>query len=100
MRSVRHPARLSADISTPRHLLILLIDLADAALLVKDHIEHLVLAKKNSAKLLFLHEGDGLELDHFEDREEGDDHGVARGAGFEELDEIERVVFAGEDLRA
>jgi len=80
--------------------LILLVDLADTALLVEDQIEHLVLAKKDSAKLLFLHEGDGLELDHFEDREEGHDHGVARGAGFEELDEIESVVFAGEDLRA
>ena len=62
-RRVRHP-RLS---QRPRLLLILLVDLADAALLVKDQIEHLVLAKKNSAKLLFLHEGDGLKLDHFED---------------------------------
>jgi hypothetical protein len=57
-------------------LLILLVDLTDSALLVKDYIEHFVLAKKNNAKLLFLHEGDGLELDHFEDGEERDDHGV------------------------
>src|SRR3984957_13908704 len=81
------PAPTPSDGAAARLLLILLVDLADAALLVKDHIEHLVLAKKDSAKLLFLHEGDGLELHHFQDGEEGDNHGVARRAGFEKLDE-------------
>ncbi len=42
----------------------------------------------------------GLELDHFEDGEEGDDHGVAGGAGFEEFDEADGVGVAREDLAA
>jgi len=41
-----------------------------------------------------------LELDHFEDGEEGYDHGVAGGAGFEELDEADGVGVAAEDLGA
>ena len=45
-------------------------------------------------------QGDGLELDHFEHGEEGDDHGVTGGAGFEELDEADGVGVAGEDLAA
>jgi hypothetical protein len=94
------PAPTPTDVSPARLLLILLVNLADAALLVKNYVEHLVLAEKDSAKLLFLHEGDGLELNHFEYRQEGHDHGVARGAGFEKLDEIQGVVFAGQDLGA
>jgi hypothetical protein len=41
-----------------------------------------------------------LQLDHFEDGQEGDDHGVARRAGFEEADEINAGIVAGKDLAA
>jgi len=59
-----------------------------------------MLAQHDFAELFFLDHGDSLHLDHFEDGEEGDDHGVARRASLEETDEVDGVVVAGQDLRA
>jgi len=58
-----------------------------------------MLAQHDFAELSFLDHGDGLHLDHFEDGEKGDDHGVARRASLEKADEVNGVVVAGQNLR-
>src|SRR6516164_7576053 len=54
----------------------------------------------NVAKLLFLGEAHRLKFNHFEDGKKRDDHGVTRGAGFEELNEAYGTGVASENLRA
>ena len=80
-------------------LLILGVD-AEGTGFVEGYVEALCFLDQDFAELFFLDEEDGLELDHFKDREESDDHGVAGGAGFEELNEADGIVGAGEDLAA
>ncbi len=60
--------------------------------LIEGYVEGFGFLDEDVAKLFFLDKEDGLELDHFEDGEEGDDHGVAGGAGFEELNEADGIV--------
>jgi hypothetical protein len=81
-------------------LLVFLVDVEDGAVFVEGYVESFGFFYEDVGELFFLDEPDSLELDHFEDGEEGYDHGVAGGAGFEELDEAYGGGIAGEDLRA
>src|SRR2546423_14316042 len=83
-----------------RTLSIFLADLAQRAVFVKDYVKHFSLAEQDFAELFFLDHGDGLQLDHFQYREERDDHGMTRGASLEKTNEVGGVVIAGQDLRA
>src|SRR5258708_783237 len=81
-------------------LLVFFVDHADFAFFVEDRVEGFGFAEQDFAELFFLHDVDGLQLDHFEHRKEGHDHGVARRAGFKEFHQVGAGIFAGQDLAA
>jgi len=80
-------------------LLVFGVD-AEGAGVVEGGVEGFGALDEDVAELFLLGQCDGLELDHFKDSEKRDDHGVTRGAGFEELNEADGIVGAGEDLAA
>src|SRR5208282_293453 len=82
-----------------RRLLVFGVD-AEGAGGVEGGVEGFGFFDQDVGELFFLVEGDGLELDHFQEGQEGDDHGVAGGAGFEEFDEADGGGFAREDAAA
>src|SRR5262249_31623618 len=83
-----------------RELFVLLVDHPDFALFVENRVEGFGFAKEDFAELFFLDDGDSLELDHFENCEDGDDHGVTRTARFDKADESDAGIVAGENLAA
>src|SRR5271165_468078 len=93
--AIRRPANTKTG--SRASSLILGVD-AEGARFVEGDVEGFGFFNDDFAELLFLGEEDRLELDHFEDGKEGHDHGVAGGAGFEELHEAYGIVGAGEDL--
>ena len=76
------------------------VDVEDGAVFVEGYVEGFGFFYEDVGELIFLSQEYGLEFDHFQDGQEGYDHGVAGGAGFEELDEADGGGVAGEDLRA
>lgn len=71
---------------------------AESAGVVEGDVESFGALNDNFAELFFLGEGDGLKLNHFEDGQERDDHGVTRGTAFEELDKADRIGVARQNL--
>src|SRR5436309_1742260 len=67
-------------------LLVFFIDLADCAVFVKHGIEHFMLAEDDFAELFLLNHGDSLHLDHFQQSEKSDDHGMTRRACLKKSD--------------
>ncbi len=96
------PPRLSDYylLITDYFLLIFLVDVEDGAVFVEGYVEGFGFFYENVGELIFLGQQYGLELHHFEDGQEGYDHGVAGGAGFEELDEADGGGVARKDLAA
>ena len=75
-------------------LLVFGVD-AEGAGIVKGYVEGFGFLDENLAELFFLEQRYGLEFHHFEDGQNGNDHGVAGGAGLEELNEADRIGVAG-----
>src|SRR5258708_32657969 len=77
------PPRLSDYylLITDYFLLIFLVDVEDGAVFVEGYVEGLGFFYENVGELIFLGQQYGLELHHFEDGQEGYDHGVAGGGG-------------------
>src|SRR5258708_5705158 len=92
--------RIGRALVLPSRLLVFLVDQAHFAFFVEHGVEGFAFAQEDIAKLFFLNDRHSLQLDHFEDREKGHDHGVARGARFEKLHEVYAGVVARQDLSA
>jgi hypothetical protein len=80
--------------------LIFLVDVEDGAVFVEGYVEGFGFFYEDVGELIFLGQEYGLKFHHFQDGQEGYDHGVAGGAGFEELDEADGGGVAREDLGA
>jgi hypothetical protein len=78
-------------------LLVFGVD-AEGAGVVESDIKGFGFFDEDFAELLFLREADGLKLNHFQNSQEGDDHGVTRRASLKELNEADGTGVAGEDL--
>src|SRR5215467_14297242 len=81
-------------------LFVFLVDHFNFALFVEDGVEGFGLPQHDFAELLFLEDGHGLQLYHFEHGEKGDDHGVARRTSFKEAHQIYAGIVARQNLAA
>ena len=70
----------------------MLLDLGHGVWAGEDGVEHFVFAETDVFEQVGLDEQDGLHADHFENGEQGDDHGVFGFAGFEEFDQRDGIV--------